>query len=159
MKKWHFTLKNGAFYPRIQSILAFFLSVFWERNINLFWMRKGRLYMRWEKKRCVKYKGRCVFHYLLTLLRSRRSQKSGPPLHVERSSSGHFPPPRTPEYRTQTNHASLIKATIVTLITLTWFVCRYSGVRGGSRALRLVTCSTFRWGAPTHPHPRKTRKT
>jgi hypothetical protein len=30
MKKWHFTLKNGAFYPRIQSILAFFLMIFYD---------------------------------------------------------------------------------------------------------------------------------
>jgi hypothetical protein len=31
MKKWHFTLKNGAFYPRIQSILALFLGdILWK---------------------------------------------------------------------------------------------------------------------------------
>jgi hypothetical protein len=30
MKKWHFTLKNGAFYPRIQSILAFFFDDFFD---------------------------------------------------------------------------------------------------------------------------------
>jgi hypothetical protein len=47
--------------------------------------------------RCVKYKCRCVFHYLLTHSRSRYLREPAPPLHVERSSSGHFPPPRTPE--------------------------------------------------------------
>jgi hypothetical protein len=43
-----------------------------------------------EKWECVKIKGRCVFLYLLTLLRSRRTVAAGPPLHVERSSSGYW---------------------------------------------------------------------
>jgi hypothetical protein len=31
VKKWHFTLKNGAFTPRIQSILALFLGdILWK---------------------------------------------------------------------------------------------------------------------------------
>jgi hypothetical protein len=38
----------------------------------------------------MKSEGRCVFLYLLTLLRSRLTVEAGPPLHVERSSSGHW---------------------------------------------------------------------
>jgi hypothetical protein len=45
-------------------------------------------------EKCVKILGECVFHYLLTHSRSRRTVAAGPPLHVECSSSGHFPPPR-----------------------------------------------------------------
>jgi hypothetical protein len=46
MKKWHFTLKNGAFYPRIQSILAFFLGYFlWFYFVRIC----GR---RWREEKC-----------------------------------------------------------------------------------------------------------
>jgi hypothetical protein len=62
MKKRYFTLKNGAFYPRIQSILAFFLGYFWwfyfVRNCGRRWENK-----MWEV--CVKIlRWVCVSHLL-----------------------------------------------------------------------------------------------
>jgi hypothetical protein len=50
-----------------------------------------------RKNVCVKILGECVFHYPLAHYALAVPQGPGPPLHVERSSSGHFPPPRTPE--------------------------------------------------------------
>jgi hypothetical protein len=50
--------------------------------------------MIFVRNEIVKIKGRCVFLYLLAHYALAVPQGPGPPLHVERSSSGHFPPPR-----------------------------------------------------------------
>jgi hypothetical protein len=79
---------------------------------------------------------------------------TGPPLHVERSSSGHFPPPRhvlqqnnTKEYVNVNRHINYP------------FVSLLKHMSGGEVPARVVTRSTFRGGPPTPPPQRKTRKT
>jgi hypothetical protein len=50
MKKRYFTLKNGAFYPRIQSILAFFLGYFWWNYfVRICGRRWGEVFVRDDK--------------------------------------------------------------------------------------------------------------
>jgi hypothetical protein len=62
---------------------------------------------------------------------SRRTATAGPPLHVERSSSGHFPPPRTPEQRI--NKASVRLSPITPMIgaNLTDAYSLFRGAGGG----------------------------
>jgi hypothetical protein len=88
---------------------------------------------------------------------SRRSQETGPPLHVERSSSGHFPPPRTPEHSKNTKaNIQYNKNLIVLYIALGFLSVRCAGGEScpndSSPALHSVG------GHPPTPHPPKAPK-
>jgi hypothetical protein len=82
-KKHDITPRNGVFYPRIQSILAYF-----------FGDKKWRKWREVCENICV-----CEFLTCSRFQHSRRTATAGPPLHVECSSSGHFPPPHVVLYQ------------------------------------------------------------
>jgi hypothetical protein len=101
MKKWHFTLKNGAFYPRIQSILAFFLSVFWENKIILFCVRR-REHDLWEKKLCENIRWVCV-SLPARAFRTRGTSGTRPPTSCRAFLLRTLPPPPKRNSRQNTN--------------------------------------------------------
>jgi hypothetical protein len=148
-KRWN-TPKNGAYYPRIQSILGFFLMIFWWWNIKLFCVRRRENYVR-EKKLCVIEV--CVsFSVCSRLALATCSPTAGPPLHVERSSSGHFPPPRAEANQIQTVLWNYNKRTFIIPI-FDWLLLEGGSARPTRHLLYL------KWAAPTPPPQRKTRKT
>jgi hypothetical protein len=116
-------------------------------------VRRREDYVR-EKKLC-EMKVCVSFSVCSRLALATCSPTAGPPLHVERSSSGHFPPPRTPEWA---KHQMRVQENSDHLNFHHTFNFAHYGCGGGVVPERLVTCSTFRGGPPTPPLPQRTPK-
>jgi hypothetical protein len=147
MKKRYFTLKNGAFYPRIQSILAFFLSVFWEIKIKLFCGRKWR-WRKWDLWEIIKCEiVMCVWVSLpARALRTRGTSGTRPPTSCRAFLLRTLPPP--PNGWTN-NHKNWRKRKH----RHPSFVVVRSTIRGVSRARLESSPALHEVGGPHPPSP------
>jgi hypothetical protein len=145
-KRWN-TPKNGAYYPRIQSILGFFLSDFWEIKIKLFCVRRRENYVM--KKSCVKWSV-CEFLCLLALSTRVVPPYDRPPTSCRVFLIRTLPPPRH-NWPTKKNIVCQSKLNKLSFTHTLIFVGQlYAG--GGVVPERLVTYSTCS-GRPPPPLP------
>jgi hypothetical protein len=149
MKKWHFTLKNGAFYPRIQSILAFFLSVFWEVKINLFCGRKRimRNYDLWEIVMCENVMWVCV-SLPARALRTRGTSGTRPPTSCRAFLLRTLPPPP----RGSSKQKQRICVISIVNQSQSLIIVFEEPLWGGSARMSRHLLY-MKWGPPTHPPP------
>ena len=151
MKKRYFTLKNGAFYPRIQSISALFLMIFLMIKINLFYERR-RENKLWEKKLCDLKVGVCFTTCSRCCVRV-VARRDRPATSCRAFLLRTLPPPpkilmcKKSEYCKRKWDDPIHTSNIL--------ICTLKSYGGWDVPVRVVTCSTWRRRAPPTPHPPK----
>jgi hypothetical protein len=158
MKKWHFTLKNGAFYPRIQSILAFFLGYFWWFYFVRICgrMRREYNYDLWELWKCEIVMWVCV-SLPARALRTRGTSGTRPPTSCRAFLLRTLPPPPHPWIPKKTALVNSDESNIHLQLALFWY-----SVRRGCQCPSESSPALHEVGAahppPTPPPPPKAQK-